>query len=195
MEREEGATDTRLFVAIPITGSSANELADYVETVRPLAADVRWTVPQNYHITLAFLGECPSARIPHAIDAITRGAEATPVFDLTFARLDGFPDRNEPRVVWADISEGATELRDLQSRVAGELEKVGHARDTRGYTPHLTLGHMSPDADHNTVSHLLATAADVDVRVAVDQAWLFSSSWKDQDNRPSYKQLAAINLA
>lgn len=186
-------TRARLFVAIPISESHAELIERNIEALRRRATGIRWTPPDSYHITLAFLGEWPAAQIPDIVAAIAEAVQATPAFDIAIHGLGFFPDDQAPRVLWAGVASEAEVLPTMWSRVTRNLEQLGYADDPREYTPHLTLGRIATDSN---VTEVLGSADDSVVRMPVDEVWLYSSSWgRTNQRQPVYEQVAAIQLA
>lgn len=90
--------------------------------------------PDNFHITLAFLG-CVTAPtracLEHAADAIR-----LPPFTVSLDRI-GYWAR--PRVVWLGAAETPEPLRFLVSQLNRGVEQCGLRPDSRPFQPHLTL--------------------------------------------------------
>jgi 2'-5' RNA ligase len=74
----------RLFFALWPDADTKNQLAGVAAKLR-LAAPARLVPADNYHSTLAFLGEVPSSRLPGllAIGAMQRASRLTITFDAT----------------------------------------------------------------------------------------------------------------
>jgi 2'-5' RNA ligase len=95
--------------------------------------------PQDFHLTLVFLGELPEDRVEeaHQIAETLR----LPAFDLTIADL-GLFGGDRPRVVWAGVQPCEPLMR-LQARLETALRRAGFDPDGRRYAPHVTLGRWS----------------------------------------------------
>lgn len=92
----------------------------------------------NYHITLAFLGDQPTALcddIMTAGRAVSARSSGLPV-DLELDRFGYWP---KPRVFWVGPSENFLALSLLADALWSELEGLGIARDQRALQPHVTL--------------------------------------------------------
>jgi 2'-5' RNA ligase len=105
----------------------------------------RWVPPENYHLTLRFIGETPSHRaedIDHALAAL-RGRG----FSLTLAGLGVFA-RNGPKggrstTLWVGV-ERNPQLDHLQSKIETALQRVGLEPERRRFAPHVTLARLDP---------------------------------------------------
>jgi len=128
----------RLFTALDLPPDLIGRLEDLINRLRPLAP-VNWSPPSNLHITLKFIGEWPEARLEELKSALARirmpGPMAVHVHNLGF-----FPNPRSPRVFWCGIeAPGLAELSGELDAVCGAL---GIARETRPFSPHLTLARI-----------------------------------------------------
>ena len=135
-----GATP-RTFFAVPLGAEArvrAAALRDRL-AARPDTASLRWVAPQNYHVTLRFLGPTPPARIPALRAAVEREAAHLPVFTARLGPLCAFPSPRRPRVVALAIeSEGG--LEELAAALERGVCAAGFPPETRPFRAHLTLG-------------------------------------------------------
>jgi len=132
----------RLFVAANLTGAVKEALAKVQQALRALGGDVSWVKPENLHITLKFLGEVEGGRLETVKGVIASSvAGCGPVF-LSFAGLGTFPNLRAPRVIWVGVKEGFEGLSFLQANLEEGFHGIGFPRETRPFTPHLTLGRV-----------------------------------------------------
>lgn len=132
----------RSFVAILLDEAVRAAVAAQVEQLRPLAHAVAWVPPQNLHLTLKFLGEIDAAPIEAMNEALAEAASKATPFTLAFHGLGAFPGLAHPRVLWVGVSQGALECQALQADVDAALARRGFPKETRPYTPHLTIGRV-----------------------------------------------------
>jgi len=90
--------------------------------------------PDNFHVTLAFLGNQPAALFE---DIVLAGA-AVPERPLELV-LDRFGYFDRPRVFWLGAGGATAELARLAVEIWDHVEPLGIARDTRAFKAHLTL--------------------------------------------------------
>jgi 2'-5' RNA ligase len=103
---------------------------------------VRWSPPQNVHLTLKFLGnvaEEDADRLREALGTLAGGHEP---FLIEPSGLGAFPSKSRARIVWAGVAGGAGRLRALAGELEGTLETIGFERESRAYVPHITLGRV-----------------------------------------------------
>ncbi|HTK96283.1 MAG TPA: RNA 2',3'-cyclic phosphodiesterase [Terriglobales bacterium] len=125
----------RLFVALDIDPPIRQRISDYVAGLKKLFPNVKWVAPESLHLTLKFIGEFPDAELDEVKHVLAHvGGEN---FEVSF-RGAGFFEPRSPRVFWVGIEAGY-ELKALAMAVDGALAPLGIARETRAFTPHLTL--------------------------------------------------------
>jgi 2'-5' RNA ligase len=124
----------RLFSGIEVPLAVAERLS----VLRAGLPGARWIDPENYHLTLRFLGDVDGAiarDFTHALADIDAGP-----FEL---RLDGLGSfgGGKPRAIFADIepSEGLEALRRANERAARE---AGLPPEGRNFKPHVTLARL-----------------------------------------------------
>lgn len=97
----------------------------------------RATARDNIHLTLAFLGDVPPARLPELL-ALAEGVRR-PAFSPSLDRL-GWWRHN--RIAWAGSRQPAPELAGLADDLAGRLAAAGWPtgrKPGQAFVPHLTL--------------------------------------------------------
>jgi 2'-5' RNA ligase len=125
----------RLFVALWPPEQVVEELAGAIARVRPLEQDLRWTTPEQWHLTLVFLGEVSEERLPELSRRLARAAQAHPVLSLHFAGGGRFGDR----VLWTRVEGDREPLRRLAASASAAARRTGLDVEDRPYRPHLTL--------------------------------------------------------
>ncbi|MCX7826067.1 MAG: RNA 2',3'-cyclic phosphodiesterase, partial [Verrucomicrobiae bacterium] len=119
----------RLFIAVDISEAVRQAVAAKQSQFKQANADVAWVKPENFHLTLKFLGEVPDGELADIKAALELAATSHAAFDLELRGMGCFPERGAPRVVWAGVGRG----RDALKALAREVEEA-----TVSYT-HLTL--------------------------------------------------------
>lgn len=132
----------RSFVAILLDEAVRGAAAAELERLRPLARSVSWVSPQNLHLTLKFLGEIPAETIEAVTEGLAEAVSGVEPFTLGFHGLGAFPGLARPRVIWMGVFQGARECQAVQARVEEALGRRGLPRETRPYSPHLTIGRV-----------------------------------------------------
>jgi 2'-5' RNA ligase len=122
----------RLFVALALPAETKAELASICGGV----PGARWLPPENYHLTLRFIGEVESWQAEE-VDAALAAIRA-PRFDLTLAGIGTYEKAG--RILSLHVTAQRSEaLARLQTKVETALQRVGLEPERRRFTPHVTL--------------------------------------------------------
>ncbi|MBI5237974.1 MAG: RNA 2',3'-cyclic phosphodiesterase [Deltaproteobacteria bacterium] len=100
--------------------------------------DIAWVRPEGIHLTLKFLGEVDEERVSVLTDALNAAKQGVMPFAVKVGRIGAFPDMSRPRVLWAGV-DGKGGLIQLQQNIEEALFKLGFEKETRPFSPHLTL--------------------------------------------------------
>ena len=90
----------RLFVAVNLPKKERERIHRASRALRDPRLPVRWVAPDNYHLTLKFLGEVRAERVPRVIEILARVALGCPPFSADLAGFGAFPSIRRPRVLW-----------------------------------------------------------------------------------------------
>jgi len=156
----------RLFVAIVPPPSALAELAAAVDQLRaradslPLSASqqLRWTSSEQWHLTLAFLGEVDDVVVAKLRPRLERAAARHPAQLLAIAGGGAFPSARKARVLWAGLRADNRALGGLAASVAAGARRAGAPSpdEDRRFKAHLTLARCREGAD---LSHLTTALA------------------------------------
>jgi 2'-5' RNA ligase len=92
---------------------------------------------------------------------VSETARSLPPFTLELAGLGVFPTPRRPKTLWAGVSVGAEELKELHARLEEPLLELGcYRREDRAYAPHLTLGRVTREEQGGEWGPILAQHAD-----------------------------------
>lgn len=105
-----------------------------------LRGRVRWSRPENVHLTLKFLGNVREEVLTGLCAALKEVCKRHVAFDAGLAGFGAFPSARRAQILWAGIGVGSDELRSLATDLDAALAPLGFEREKRPYTPHLTLG-------------------------------------------------------
>jgi 2'-5' RNA ligase len=90
----------RLFVAADIDDAAREACAHVAERLRAKEWPARWVAPENYHLTVAFLGGVDDELIAGVTATIRDAAARIDAFDVPLDTVGAFPNQRRPRVVW-----------------------------------------------------------------------------------------------
>ena len=124
----------RLFIAILLKPEIRAALFALAQQIEKQSWRGHFTQPENYHLTLVFIGETDQTQaIKTAMDAVTVAP-----FTMQVGGLGKFP-RREGDVFWAGVKPSGPLLSLYEQLVQG-LSSQGISLEQRPYRPHLTLG-------------------------------------------------------
>ncbi len=133
----------RAFFAADLAPAARERAAAAQEALSAEAPEqVRWVPPEKLHLTLRFLGDVASERIPKLAAAAAARLGGRGGFEVALGGFGAFPSARAARVVWIGVRQGSTELARLARRLDAAAAKIGVARERRPYQAHLTLGRL-----------------------------------------------------
>lgn len=134
-----------MFIALDLPSDAKAECTRLVEELRPRAPEARYVRPQNFHLTLAFLGDVPRETVPVIASAITDAAGAHPVSETQLRAVGAFPNAGRARVLWVGVADPG-ELGRLAQAIALALQPLGFQPEERPFNAHITVGRLrKPD--------------------------------------------------
>ncbi|WP_433544082.1 RNA 2',3'-cyclic phosphodiesterase (plasmid) [Streptomyces sp. CA-294286] len=133
----DGATPAtvRVFIALAPPDEAKDELARELRPARTAYPDLRWNRIEDWHITLAFLGELPVTTVPLLRWPLGDLAAAQGPLELALRGGGHFDER----VLWSGVGGDLDELHRLADGVRAAVRGCGIAFESRPLRPHLTL--------------------------------------------------------
>jgi 2'-5' RNA ligase len=144
----------RVFVALAPPDDAKDELARALEPAYTAYPHLRWNRIQDWHITLAFLGELPTTAIPSLRSALAARADAQPALELALVGGGHF----DGRLLWSGIDGDLDGLHALATGVRDLAGALGIQFRARPLHPHLTLARSRRD-DPASVPEIAALLA------------------------------------
>jgi 2'-5' RNA ligase len=157
----------RLFTGVEIPPAVSRTLA----MMRGGLPGARWIDPENYHLTLRFIGDIDDALAHEIVGMLGR------VYRQAFAlRLDGLTSfgGRKPRAVVAAVAPVAP-LMELQAEHDRLLQRLGLEPEGRKYTPHVTLARLRDSSSRQVAEYLAARGHYRSSAFEVSRFVLFSS--------------------
>jgi 2'-5' RNA ligase len=125
----------RLFVALDLPHDIRQRLAGLAVSLQ----GARWVPPENYHITLRFIGELPGHRAEEIDMALA--ALRSRSFSITMAGVGTFEKAGRPTALWVGV-ERSTPLDHLRGKIETAVQRAGLASERRRFAPHITLARL-----------------------------------------------------
>ncbi|MGW6060718.1 RNA 2',3'-cyclic phosphodiesterase [Streptomyces sp. NPDC055189] len=131
----------RVFIALAPPDDAKQELAEVLGPAYQAHPRMRWNRIEDWHITLAFLGEVPASVVELLSTPLARLAAARRPLTLTLRGGGHFDER----VLWSGIGGDLDELHVLATEVRAVVGDCGMAPPDRPFRPHLTLARARRD--------------------------------------------------
>jgi len=128
------------FSAVPVPTDVKARIQTGLTAFQDDWPDVQWVHPEDYHVTLRFLGGLQAGALTRLLELVKgEGLPFTP-FALKLQGLSSFPPHRDRGVLWIGLSALPPGMLDLQLRLEEAAQAWGFAAESRPFTPHLTLG-------------------------------------------------------
>jgi 2'-5' RNA ligase len=131
----------RAFLAIPLPGPLQDSIVALQRDLRAQIPLVRWTRPENLHLTLHFFGEISQEYLEKLKVSVLSVKGCQPPFSVEVKGLGAFPSPQRPRVIWLGL-EPEDLLRQLYRNCMKCLHETGLVTEPGPYSPHLTIGRL-----------------------------------------------------
>lgn len=129
----------RSFIALPIPKETANELGDVAAKMsyQDKSNAVKWVDQENYHVTLAFLGEQNESDLDAFAEQLDERLSQHE-FLINVSHLSPFPE-TKPKLLAAMV-EKSDNVVSVHKQVISSVQASGLLFDKRKFIPHVTLG-------------------------------------------------------
>lgn len=137
--------EKRLFIGVGVNSEHQKDLLEVAKKLKIGASkkelEARWSPPENWHITIKFLGDVESSEIESLTKAIDNAASRFQTTNLRASGVGAFPEEKHARVIWAGVAKSQV-LLDLQTEVESECAPLGFKPEDRDFHPHITLARL-----------------------------------------------------
>lgn len=137
----------RLFLALNATDPLAESFAPTLKKLK-INADrrethVKWVAPENYHVTVTFLGDRPESEIPEITAIVQKICAETAPFELKIEDVAAFSNEHDARVIYLGVQNKKC-LGEFKAALDMSLSRADllHHIDRRDFSPHLTVGRL-----------------------------------------------------
>jgi len=158
----------RLFVALELPGHLKRELSVLAGGI----PGARWVAPENYHLTLRFVGEQPAHRAEEIDEALAalRGRS----FTLVLSGLGTFEKAGRSTALWVGVERNEA-LDRLRAKIETALQRIGLEPERRRFNPHVSLARLDCVAEARLAAYVQAHNLFRTEPVEVAHFTLFSS--------------------
>jgi 2'-5' RNA ligase len=185
----------RMFAAVVPPQEVLEALEEFLAPRRE-ADPLRWTRPESWHLTLAFMAAVPERSLDDLLERLDRAARRRSPFTLSLAGGGAFPGPSRAKVLYAGVEgapEALEELRRLAVGARAAANRAGAPAAGAAFRPHLTLARSGRPIEATrwlrVLSAYRSTAFEVDELVLVE-----SHLGQGPGNRPRYDTVGAFPL-
>jgi RNA 2',3'-cyclic 3'-phosphodiesterase len=182
----------RIFIALKVDPSPA--LLSLISTLKSVLSrdSIKWTNPENIHITLAFLGDTEENIIENISSMLKEKCAGSGNFELVIKGCGLFRSINDPRIIWTGIKPSENLLQ-LNETVMKGLKELMIKLEERPFKPHLTLGRIKHVNDKEILRTLTEKFENSEIQIVhVNEVILYESIL--MVSGPVYKPLAKYSL-
>ncbi len=158
----------RLFVALSLPAGLREDIAGLTGGI----PGARWIPPENFHLTLRFVGEVENWRADDVDEALLN-IRARP-FELSLRGVGLFEKAGRIQSLWVG-AERADALAHLQNKIETALQRIGLLPERRRFAPHVTLARTDRAEPRKLVEWVQAHNLFRAPPVPVEEFTLFSS--------------------
>ena len=192
--QSDAPVSTRAFIAFMLPLDLAAAVHKKVRRFGPSPDNrrVRWTPPQNFHLTLRFLGGSTPEQLQIVADELRNRLTDFHNFVCMSGGVEYLPNHNHPRVMTLKIHSGRR-MEDLHTLCEDIARKAGFGPDNRLFRPHVTLARTGGGGQRGSYPAFTIPWRLPGYRLQVGEVALVSSELSRDGSR--YKILESFPLA
>jgi 2'-5' RNA ligase len=158
----------RLFVGLDLP----YDLKELVSSLAGGLPGAKWVPPENYHLTLRFIGEQP-AHIAEEIDLALANLRGRG-FTLKLSGLGTFEKQGRPTTLWVGVERNQA-LDHLRAKIETALQRAGLEPERRRFQPHVSIAKIDNVPEPKLVAYIQARNLFQSAPIPIEQFVLFSS--------------------
>ena len=147
----------RLFLALNLKNDTLNTLSKTTEVLKNDFRDARWCNKDAMHLTIKFFGVIPLISVVKIGKAVKTVLEKTNPIRFEVKGVGGFPSLENPRILWAGITDGKKEIAKLAQNISDELENYDFIPERKKFVPHITIARFKRGSKNDTGINSLPT--------------------------------------
>jgi 2'-5' RNA ligase len=129
--------------------------------IQSIGFKASWPRMDTAHLTLRFLGDTDSGRIPGLTRAMAEAASGIAPFRLHAGGVGVFPSVKTARILWAGVKGETDRLADLHRGLGVSLLREGIQPEPGRFVPHLTLARLKGPADPSRILDMVGQYRDL----------------------------------
>jgi 2'-5' RNA ligase len=191
--QKTGKFKIRTFIAIKLPEHVIKTLAELQKDLNKYDCRMKWTRPENIHLTLKFLGDISPDEVDPVCRVVDSSVSGFAPIKLRAVSVGFFPGIRRAKVLWSGISGQTDRLEKLHHAIDNGLHPFGFTRGKRRFTGHLTLGRFKGQADSELLIDMMKANADtISDEFIADAVFVYKSDLKPSG--PIYSVLSGSRL-
>jgi len=184
-----------MFVAAVPPAHVVEDLEDFLSVRRDADRGLRWTLPEHWHLTLAFLPAVTDRSYDDLCERLTRAARKRAPMTLSLASGGAFPNAGRAKVLWSRVEvDDPVELGRLATGCRAAATKAGIEVPGERFKAHLTLARAGRPFEATRWLRVLEAYRGPEFRL--DRVSLIASHLGEgPGGRPRYRTEAEFALA
>ena len=162
----------KLFLAVSIPEKLHYEIQSSIKIIRSDYPQFDWTPPENYHISIFFIGERSESKLPDIIEGIERIIYDTPSTQFSVLRMAMFVQKGIFLHLELERNKLIERIHNRLIEVVGEQVPQRHPR----YIPHLSIAkYKTPAKQQYFLLRKKLKKVQIDLTFDVDSVDLYES--------------------
>jgi RNA 2',3'-cyclic 3'-phosphodiesterase len=178
------------FLAIPVPAHVAQPIYHWLTQRKEELSFKSIVVPEDYHITLHFLGDMSLEARKDLISSLPAALKEVSPFTLRASTFGYFGERSSPRIFWVGVEEQPI-LTTIHKATGLACQHAGMKLETRPYHPHITLARRWHSNETFELPSFSAEFESKDWSWEAQQVVLFQTHL---DKVPKYEAINTISL-
>ncbi|NUN08731.1 MAG: RNA 2',3'-cyclic phosphodiesterase [Ignavibacteriaceae bacterium] len=144
----------RLFIALDLPAEAKKFLTGVIgDFSSGLGLRPKWEREEKLHLTLKFLGDTAEELLP-LIKSKFYALYYFKPFHIKISKFGIFSRGNTPQILWAGL-EIKEDIIPLLQKIEKDFSAIGFKRETRPFSPHITVLRIKPYYDHSLISKIV----------------------------------------
>jgi len=184
-----------MFAALTPPDAALQDIAEFLAPRQEAESGFRWTVREQWHVTLAFMPHVPDRHLDDLVARLERAAARRTPMSVAIAGGGAFPDPVRARVLYAglDLGQSREELNRLATGARAAANKAGAETDGGKFHPHVTLARLSRPTEATRWIRVLDAYAGP-TWTATDMVLIESHLGEGPRRRPRYEVVESFPI-
>ena len=146
----------RIFISINLEEETKRQIAKKIEPLKK-KLPARWTDPNQFHITLGFVGSLDDSVLPELCEKLKEGLSKVEMFEISFGEFVWGPSLSRARMLWL-LGSHSSKLDRVRKLAEDALQGV--QTNQKRFRPHITVARLiKPHENRKLLSLLRLTSS------------------------------------